>query len=374
MPSAPGLVDRSGALLAACVFSAALTAQPVCDVLLRPAFHYTTDGLTVMIADSSTTFGQVATSSISFGDGTSASPALQHTFEEPGTYTVCMTLSTATLNCTSTYCREVTVPMNNCGPLNAHFDVLPGATNTLTLLDLSVGASNAQRLWEFGDGTTSAEIAPTHTWLLPGPHFVALTLTEGQCTTTHSTWIEVDGNATTCFPHLFLDFATNMEGSLGVFDPQIVNNGVIPMLGIWSFGDGNVDTAVVGMNNYLAQGAYQTCLLVGALIPPDMDTCFSLICRTTYIMPLVGIEEDQGASLRAWPNPFRDVVNIRTTAPPPGANAELLDALGRHVLSFPLRDAGEAPIDLGHLPAGPYTLVLRSPNEQQRVRLLKLAE
>lgn len=374
MRSAPGHVSRSSAFLVASCLGALLAAQPVCDVLLRPAFHYSTDGLTVMVVDSSTTFGQIATTTISFGDGTSASTSMQHTFQEPGTYTVCMTLSTATLNCTSDYCREVTVPSNTCPSLNAHFDVLPVTTNSLTLTDMSIGATNAQRFWEFGDGTTSTEVAPMHTWLLPGPHFVSLTLTEGQCTATYGRWIEVDGNATTCFPHLFLDFTTNTEGTAGVFDPQIENNGVIPMLGIWSFGDGHVDTAVVGMNTYAAEGEYQTCLLVGALIPPDMDTCFSLICRTTYILPLVGIEEDEDASLRVWPNPFRDLVSIGTNALVQGTYVELLDGLGRRILAQPLRELGVAPLDLGHLPDGAYVLVLRSPDRQQRIRLLKLTE
>lgn len=358
----------------ACSCSAVLAAQPLCQVLLRPAFHYTTDGLTVMLADSSTTFGQVATASVSFGDGTAASSAMQHTFDEPGTYTVCLTLSTATLNCTATYCRQITVPMTDCGTVNAYFESQQGLTNTLTLSDLSVGASNGERFWEFGDGTTSNEVSPSHTWALPGAHFVSLTRTEGQCSATYGTWIEVDGNATTCLPNLFLDFSTSTDGTNSVFDPQIVSNGNIPMLGLWSFGDGHVDTAVVGVNHYAVEGNYQTCLLVGALTPPDMDTCFSLVCHTTYLFPQVGIAEQEAATIKAWPNPFRDILQVAAGSDQRPTQVEVLDALGRVVHQQRITQPEAFSIGLGQLPVGAYTLTLRGPGGTQRITLVKVAE
>jgi hypothetical protein len=105
-----------------------------------------------------------------------------------------------------------------------------------------------------------------------------------------------------------------------------------------------------------------------------MDTCFSIVCHTAYILPQVGLNEQDRAAFRAWPNPFRDVIHIDALDRSTGTTAQLLDALGRCVVSWRLREMGVSSADLGRLPDGAYTLVLRSANEQRRVRLLKLAE
>lgn len=365
------IVERFHGVVVAYMLGTALAAQPICDVLLRPAFHYTTDGLTVTIADSSSTLGQAAQRMVSFGDGTAASGSMLHTFEQPGTYTVCLTLNTTPLNCSASYCRQITVPMSDCGTINAAFALQPATTNTVSFFDMNIGAFNGQRLWEFGDGTTSDEAAPAHTWLFPGPHFVSLTRTEGQCSATYGTWVEVDGNASTCFPFLFLDFSAEMEGTQGHFTPQVVNNGVVPVLSIWSFGEGTVDTAAVGLNFFPAEGAYQTCLLVGALTP-GLDTCFSLVCRTVDITSMVGVNEEAEAVVRAWPNPFTDRVYISTIPALRHTQMLLIDAVGRTVRTQTLNGANTSLVEASGLSTGAYTLLFRSATTEHRVRLLKV--
>jgi hypothetical protein len=63
----------------------------------------------------------------------------------------------------------------------------------LWVLNLSTGVSPFQFLWNFGDGTTSTEAFPTHTYPGPGPYLLCLTIADATgCTSTHCDTIQVD--------------------------------------------------------------------------------------------------------------------------------------------------------------------------------------
>ncbi|MBL7951385.1 MAG: T9SS type A sorting domain-containing protein [Flavobacteriales bacterium] len=338
-------------------------------MLLRPAFNYTTDGLTVLLADSSTTFGQSAQVSYSYGDGSSATTDSSHAYQQPGTYTVCLTLSTTTLDCSATFCRQVVVPLNACAGISAHFSASGAGTNAVQFLDLSIGASAGERLWEFGDDSTSTEEFPSHIWLLPGPHFVSLTRTLGECSATYGQWVAVDGNASTCGQDLFVDFEPTHDGLSTAFQPTIVANNVIPVLEIWSYGDGNVDTAFAGFNEFVGVGEYQTCLLVGALRPSNLDTCFSLVCRTMQVSPLSMIDEPEAPSLHAWPNPFTNEVFVEVGAT--ASRVRLMDPLGRVVGVSSSRSADMVVFSGTTLVAGTYFVEVDTPLGRLRRAVIK---
>jgi len=73
---------------------------------------------------------------------------------------------------------ESNSPDLNAGSLDANFtsDVKTGlAPLEVSFMDLSTGDPNAW-LWDFGDGTTSAEKNPVHTYTAPGYYTVSLTV------------------------------------------------------------------------------------------------------------------------------------------------------------------------------------------------------
>lgn len=334
-----------------------MAAQPLCDVLLRPAFHYSTDGLTLTVADSSTTFGVIADRSWSFGDGSSISTGSSHQYSAPGIYQVCLTLSSPTIDCIVTYCRSVYVPLDDCdGQVDAFFSWYGNGTNALALIDASLQAKAVERHWEFGDGDTSDLASPVHTWLLPGPHFVTLTRTSGNCAATYGTWVEVDGNATTCGPGLFADFSSYPTGNVVSFEPTISADGVVPLLSVWSYGDGSLDTSSTGYHTYADDGTYQTCLLVGALLPPDLDSCFTLVCHTIDLLALVGMAEVGATSITVSPNPFTNELQIDTDAEHGNARLRLLDMSGRMVTTSIAHASGTALLYTDAIPSGIYLL------------------
>lgn len=354
-----------------CLFPFGAAAQPLCDVLLRPAFHYTTDGLSLLVADSSTTFGLSATASWTFGVGSAPTTDTFHTFDSPGTYTVCLTLtSTTTPACSSTYCRQVVVPLDDCGGfLSAEFSHASSGTNTGAFLETASIPGLGTWLWEFGDGSTSTEEAPVHTWALPGPHFVTLTRQDGPCTATSARWIDVDGNATTCGPGLFVDFSVQQAGDLVYFDPDVITSNIVPLIGVWSFGDGAIDTTLNAQHTFLQPGPYQTCLLVGALQLDDLDSCFSLVCRTHEVVPVTGIGTRSSEAFMIWPNPSSGLVHLESPSSVQMAHLRILDALGRTVLLSEQATPKSSPVDLSRLGPGNYVLEIGTDARVYRSRL-----
>ncbi|MBX2973667.1 MAG: T9SS type A sorting domain-containing protein, partial [Flavobacteriales bacterium] len=234
----------------------------------------------------------------------------------------------------------------------------------------STDPGNGSWLWEFGDGTTSTDPAPGHTWALPGPHFVSLTRQMAGCTSTYGRWVEVDGNGTTCGPGLFADFVPQFNGPLTTFTPSLVSTGITPMLGIWSYGDGTIDTAMVGSHVYEeAWGSYQVCMLVGALAQASLDTCFSLVCRTIDLYSMAGVGEVSRMALGAWPNPADGVVHLRWPGPSTQATIRWYDMLGRPVKEWTQVLEPTTTLRSDDLPDGLYVLEVIAAQERYTQRL-----
>lgn len=377
MSFVPKATDRAKVLLLGLLGCGSVQgqSQALCDVLLRPAFNYSTDGLALLVADSSTTYGLLANSSWDFGDGTGEGLTPQHLYEEPGTYDVCLTLTSTSLDCSSTYCRRITVPLDNCGgAVDAHFIWQFAGLNSAGIIDASVVAFSGERLWEFGDGGTSSEVAPAHTWSLPGPHFVTLTHTQGECTATYGEWVEVDGNAGTCGPDLFVDFTTQAVDQQVVFEPSIATTTFFPFASIWSYGDGSVDTTVFADHYYAMAGRYQTCLLVGAWGIQEQDTCFSLVCHTSEVVAVVGLDEHAAGALSIWPNPFVSGIRVSVPGAAGPMTVRLFDAFGRVVLQEGGSGSGVLYLDAPQLPEGAYIVEVVTRDNRYRRSVLKVRE
>lgn len=349
-------------------------AQPLCDVLLRPAFNYTTSGTYVTFQDSSKTFGLEAVASWDFGDGTSSVPEPYHLFDAPGTYAVCLTLTSGPdPSCSSTYCREVIVPLNDCGGLLQSTIGYQGTgTNTGVFFEQAVIPTEGTWFWEFGDGTSSTEAQPVHAWAMPGSHFVTLTRTFGECSASMGRWVSVDGNASTCGPGLFVDFALFADAETTVFTPNIITAGFEPALSIWSYGDGQFDTTFVGMHTYGTAGSYQTCLLVGALDPLELDTCFSLVCQTHEVVPATSVAESRLDDLLVWPNPSRGEVTVQLASARGSASLRLLDLMGRVVAERQVGPGSEQRVVLSGVAPGEYIIEMRVDGARSTQRLVVL--
>jgi PKD repeat protein len=157
METKTGYVSVMGPVAAS--FSATPTLAPV--------------GGSVTFTDTST--GNVYTRAWDFGDGGRSSEQNPvHVYTAPGTYTVSLTAGNTHFSNSRTASNLVTV----CVPANASFD----ANRTAGPAPLAVGFNDTSTgsptawTWSFGDGATSTERSPVHSYASAGTYDVSLTV------------------------------------------------------------------------------------------------------------------------------------------------------------------------------------------------------
>ena len=189
-----------------------------------------------------------------FGDGstgTGANPA--HTYANPGTYQVTLTVSTGNGHCTDQITKTVTVSAPPTASFNAT-TVCQGQATQFTSTSTGQGISNYQ--WNFGDGSTGSGQNTTHTFAQPGTHQVTLTVqTSGGCTDQVTQTVTVNAQPTANFT------ATNVcQGSPMQFTSTSTGDQINSYQ--WTFGDGQNGTGQTASHNYTSAGSYPVTLTV----------------------------------------------------------------------------------------------------------------
>ncbi len=194
-----------------------------------------------------------------FGDGTTSS--LQnpyHTYNAPGVYQVCLTITKGTPGttnfCQDSFCKDVIV--NNSGNCQNDFQYI---VNNLTVEFLgNANPPTSSYNWDFGDGTYGTAQNEIHTYAAPGMYQVTLTTsTFIGCTYTSTKMVHVTG-ANICDP-VFL--AVHMPGNPNTFEFIDMSMGN-PQSWYWEFGDGNSSTLQNPIHTYSTAGIYLVCLTI----------------------------------------------------------------------------------------------------------------
>jgi RHS repeat-associated protein/uncharacterized repeat protein (TIGR01451 family) len=113
-----------------------------------------------------------------FGDGSSISTEISptHLYTQTGVYTVTLVASDGAFTDTLTRTNYITV----CEVISAGFSAVPlVGTLPLTVTFTNSSTNATQYTWHFGDGMTSSEISPTHTYAGPGVYTVTLVAGNG---------------------------------------------------------------------------------------------------------------------------------------------------------------------------------------------------
>lgn len=117
-------------------------------------------------------------------------------------------------------------------------------------------------LWDFGDGTTSTDQNPVHTYAASGVYTVLLTITgEDGCTATGVITVFTDFNGfPECSGYIFY---TQTDTTTYDFDAMIYDqngNLITADSYVWDFGDGNTSTDPSPTHTYAAEGVYTVLL------------------------------------------------------------------------------------------------------------------
>lgn len=138
-------------------------------------FNSNVNNLMVTFADATT--GNPVSWFWDFGDGNTATVQNpSHSYSLPGSYTVCLTTTNACGSDSS--CSSVTV--NCAAPVSNWSFTSQGGGLTYSFTDLSTSTGATSYTWTFGDGNTSTQQNPFHTYAVSGSYTVCLSVTD-QC-------------------------------------------------------------------------------------------------------------------------------------------------------------------------------------------------
>lgn len=243
-----------------------------------PGFHFTVNGNTVAFDDQSTADGTITGYVWDFGDGnTSTEQNPTHTYAVPGTYNVCLTITAHNPNCTATFCHHVVIHHPPPGECHAAFAVhQPDPTEpTFDFTDQSTSDGNIGTWeWDFGDGNTTNDQNPSHTYAAPGVYLVCLTITDddGGCTS-HVCHHAVVHHPPPSECHAVFTYHLDPHG-LGVQFTNTSTGTTAHTTYLWDFGDGTTSTLENPHHTYAHPGHYTVCLFIA-----DTTTdCSSHIC------------------------------------------------------------------------------------------------
>lgn len=201
-----------------------------------------------------------------YGDGftaTTATPAgPNHQYPTPGSYTIKVTITT-TGGCTESAelvngIRVGTLPV-------ANFTVAPTdacASDAIQFTDQSTATPRVDEWqWDFGDGVTSNQQNPTHTYADSGYFSVRLTAYNNKCAATSATQVvhikpPIAGFTyqVNCLNGTQVGFTNESKVNPAVYGPETY---------IWDFGDGSTSTSPnPGSHTYAAIGDYTVTLTV----------------------------------------------------------------------------------------------------------------
>ena len=232
-----------------------------CDHGIVTDVQLTTDEFTLKVENQSTGAESVAWD---FGDGESSSAVSPtHEYAAEGTYSVCFTLSNICGEITE--CRSVTI---TCIDPVSNFEV----SVVELVVDFTNNSTDASSYkWDFGDGNTSAQNQPTHTYASPGTYQVCLKVSNDCNSETVCKDVIVS-----CSHGITADIQlTSKDLSLDVENKSTGAESVA-----WDFGDGESSLLVSPSHQYVAEGTYSVCVTLSNMCG-EVEECYSIIIACT---------------------------------------------------------------------------------------------
>jgi len=269
-----------------------------------------------------------------FGDGTSSNEiSPNHTYTQPGTYNVCLLIRQnnvpGTAPCVREICRSIIVQSTATCTLQASFTWAPvaGTVNTLHFQNNSIPLNNTDSIrWTFGDGTSSSQVSPNHTYTQPGTYTVCLRIQQRDSIGTLTNCVReicntvVIQNVPVCTLvasfYAFRDSIATIPNSYHFVNTSAPLNNTDSIR--WTFGDGTSSSQVNPNHIYTQPGTYTVCLRIqkrdsiGTLTSCVRETCNTIVVQSPQTCNLV-------ANFYAYPDSAATVSNtfqfVNTSAP-----------------------------------------------------------
>jgi PKD repeat protein len=194
-----------------------------------------------------------------FGDGKSTNlPNPVHSYYQNGEFEVCLTVTNEDGSCYDEFCKIIYV--GTTPDCTAEFVYLqsPDDPFKYSFSDISMGDANTW-YWDFGDGNSSSDQNPEHTFTEEGFYLVCLSISDssGSCEDRTCYGVMVTGE----FPcQADFDYTIAPEDPLSVQFTD-ASSGTVGFR-LWDFGDGNLAMEQNPLHTYTTGGIYNVCLHV----------------------------------------------------------------------------------------------------------------
>lgn len=255
----------------------------------NPEFTFTVNG-----SNGAVQFSPANTNAVEhhwlFGDGTSSYAVAPLHFYAPGGYNVVHVVTyfsandSNTVQCTDSSVRWVTVAGQQPCNITASYTFTRDSSvnNQVYFANLSTGVGpNTVVRWSFGDGTSSYESNPVHTYQASGAYTVCLTVMQDNlCADSVCNIVQVQAPANPC--NLSVNFVAYQDSSNQAFhfynliSPQGATDSVQ-----WLFGDGSSSTELNPVHTYNQQGTYTVCLIARSF--SGTSPCVREYCRPVTV-------------------------------------------------------------------------------------------
>ncbi len=232
--------------------------------------------LSAVFTDLSSSSGTITSWHWDFGDsGTSTAQNPTHNYTAPGTYDVTLTV-TDNSGCIDeiTYDDLITVYAFPTADFTANQTQGCGIPFTINFTETATG--EVSWFWEFGDGQTSTQQNPSHSYAASGSYGVRLTVTSA------------DGCTRTSFKPNYINIssptanftAAKMSGScLGPTRYAFTDQASAAASWSWNFDDGGTSTAQNPTHDFAAAGQYDVMLII-----TNADGCSDTVTKPVTVV------------------------------------------------------------------------------------------
>ena len=269
----------------------------------------------------------------------------QHAYSSAGTYTVSLTAANSSgSDTTSSDIVVLPAPVPDAA-FEADTIAVAEGTNA-KFYDLSTNQPNSWE-WSFGDGSTSSQQNPSHTYQVAGDYTVQLKISNkyGMDSITKQNYI----NVYQAVPEA--GFTVSKTSALDGESIQFVDQskGVVNSY-LWDFGDGNTSSDRYPTHSYDSPGTYTVSLQVSNSSGSDTEEKTDLITVSG-----TGIDEQQDINFSVYPNPAKRILNLKFVNPADVVAVRLIDISGKIILRKE-KPAKEESISVQSLNSGIYIL------------------
>ena len=278
---------------------------PPCNANYTTTYDTTLNIFTLVV--DSATIANATAYSWDFGDGTTSTLAIPpHTYPVGGTYNVCMKIYRPYGDSCS-YCQLLTGNDNftiNDTLSSCIANYITSYNSTLDNFTLTVdSATTANAIsynWDFGDGVSSTDTIPTHTFVTPGSYNVCMkiyTASGDSCSycqmITGDAGFTINIPDTTVIPSCIANYTTDYDSSLNTFILNVDSaTTALATSYHWDFGDGSTSILATPSHVYTVDSLYNVCMKV---VYADGDSC--AYCHTIGIDSAGNIIRDAGFTL-----------------------------------------------------------------------------